>query len=670
MPRPSSTLVDFRNPPSQGPDEATITAAIQGCLGEVDLDTVTKKQVRALVEQRLQTTLTGEKKAFLDRQIDNELANMAYTTSYALLEALWDAGVRYVFANLGSDHPAVLEAIIKGQRERKDRFPRIITCPHEMVALSMADGYARVSGTPQCVLIHVDVGTQALGPAVHNASCGRTPVFIFAGLSPFTQEGELRGSRSEFIHWLQDVPDQKQIVAQYCRYTGELKTGKNVKQMVNRALQFATSAPKGPVYMVSGREILEEEIEPYTLDQKQWSPILSSALPQDAVEDLSRRLVTAKNPLVIVGYTGRQEKGVSELVKLADLIKGLRVLDTALSDMCFPADHPAYVGVKNGNEAITAADVILVADCDVPWIPTQCKPSPSAAIFHIDVDPLKQQMPVFYINSQATWRADTAIAFNQLNQHISNDISLMQTLESSDYQTRRTLLESIHEKRIHALAAQAATPPGADAPLNIPYLISQLRQACPKDTIWCIEAVSNSGIVSDHIQANLPGSWINSGGGGLGWSGGAALGIKLATEDENGGKLKGKFVCQIVGDGTYLFSVPSSVYWIARRYQIPVLTIVLNNRGWNAPRHSLLLVHPEGEGSRLSNEELNISFSPTPDYAGIAKAAAGDQLWANRAGSVEELAKKLPEAIEAVMNGTGALLEAQLNGRDGTFSEN
>lgn len=39
----------------------------------------------------------------------------------------------------------------------------------------------------------------------------------------------MRGSRTEYIHWIQDVPDQKQIVAQYCRYTGEIKTGKNVK---------------------------------------------------------------------------------------------------------------------------------------------------------------------------------------------------------------------------------------------------------------------------------------------------------------------------------------------------------------------------------------------------------------------------------------------------------
>jgi thiamine pyrophosphate-dependent acetolactate synthase large subunit-like protein len=98
-----------------------------------------------------------------------------------------------------------------------------------MVALSMADGYARLTNKPQCVIVHVDVGTQGLGAAVHNASCGRAPVLIFAGLSPYTIEGEQRGSRTEFIHWIQDVPDQKQIVAQYCRYTGEIKTGRTVK---------------------------------------------------------------------------------------------------------------------------------------------------------------------------------------------------------------------------------------------------------------------------------------------------------------------------------------------------------------------------------------------------------------------------------------------------------
>ncbi|RJE21434.1 chitin synthase [Aspergillus sclerotialis] len=73
--RPASTAFDFRAG-DRGPDELAITEAIRSCLAEVDLDSVTKKQVRAFVEQRLQTTLTGEKRAFLDRQIDTELANM------------------------------------------------------------------------------------------------------------------------------------------------------------------------------------------------------------------------------------------------------------------------------------------------------------------------------------------------------------------------------------------------------------------------------------------------------------------------------------------------------------------------------------------------------------------------------------------------------------------
>lgn len=83
----------------------------------------------------------------------------------------------------------------------------------------------------------------------------------------------------------------------------------------------------------------------------------------------------------------------------------------------------------------------------------------------------------------------------------------------------------------------------------------------------------------------------------------------------------------------------------------------------------MLLVHPSGDGSRATNEELNISFTPTPDYAGIAKAAAGGELWAGRAATVGELARLLPEAIKSVVNGTGAVLEAQLDGTDGKYVE-
>lgn len=531
----------------------------------------------------------------------------------------------------------------------------------------MADGYARLTGKPQCVIVHVDVGTQGLGAAVHNASCGRAPVLIFAGLSPYTIEGEMRGSRTEYIHWIQDVPDQKQIVSQYCRYTADIRSGKNVKQMVNRALKFATSDPQGPVYLVGAREVMEEEIEPYTVSPHSSKRVAPSALPAEGVELIASELAAAREPLVIVGYSGRDARGVKELVSLADTFQGVRVLDTGGSDLCFPGDHPASLGLRYGlHGAIKSADLVLVADCDVPWIPTQCKPKESAKIIHVDVDPLKQQMPVFYISAMATFRAESATAFKQINEYVSSNSQLKEFTNSDANKALGKQREDSFRKTRQATTAQAETPTGGpSASLNASYLVSQVRKTCPADTIWAIESVTLTPIVADQIAATLPNSWINCGGGGLGWSGGGALGIKLATDAAAGGTNKGKFVCQVVGDGTFLFSVPGSVYWIARRYNLPVLTIVLNNKGWNAPRKSMLLVHPNGDGSKATNEDLNISFAPSPDYPGVARAASGGHIWAGTAASVEELGRLLPEAVKSVSNGVGAVLEAQLDGQDG-----
>ena len=178
-----------------------------------------------------------------------------YTTSTALLEALAEAGVRYIFANLGSDHPGLIEALAQANAEaraalaggsggsspRGSRVPRLIVCPHETVALSAAHAYASMTGQPQAVFVHVDAGTQNLGGAVSNAMRGRVPVLIFAGAAPFTITGELPAGRNEFIHWIQDVPDQRGILRGYVKYDNEIRTGRNVKQLVHRALQLARS---------------------------------------------------------------------------------------------------------------------------------------------------------------------------------------------------------------------------------------------------------------------------------------------------------------------------------------------------------------------------------------------------------------------------------------------
>ncbi|HKC89667.1 MAG TPA: thiamine pyrophosphate-binding protein, partial [Blastocatellia bacterium] len=200
-----------------------------------------------------------------------------YTAGAALIEALHEAGVSFIFANLGSDHPAIVESLAEASATGRPA-PKLITCPNEMVALSAAHGFAQVTGRAQAVLVHVECGTQALAGALHNAAKGRVPVLIFAGASPFTQEGEMRGSRNEFIQWIQDVFDQRGLVRGYVKYDNEIRSGRNIKQMIFRALQFAHSDPKGPVYLMAAREVLEEEVPPVAASPENWPPLAPCAL--------------------------------------------------------------------------------------------------------------------------------------------------------------------------------------------------------------------------------------------------------------------------------------------------------------------------------------------------------------------------------------------------------
>jgi thiamine pyrophosphate-dependent acetolactate synthase large subunit-like protein len=103
------------------------------------------------------------------------------------------------------------------------------------------------------------------------------------------------------------------------------------------------------------------------------------------------------------------------MVELTNTIKGLRVLDTGGCGMCFPADHPSWLDFRfSVSPAIKTADVILVVDCDVPWINVHNTPNENARIFQIDLEPLKQMMPVFYIGALRRYRADSLMTIQQI----------------------------------------------------------------------------------------------------------------------------------------------------------------------------------------------------------------------------------------------------------------
>ncbi len=111
------------------------------------------------------------------------------------------------------------------------------------------------------------------------------------------------------------------------------------------------------------------------------------------------------------------------------------------------------------------------------------------------------------------------------------------------------------------------------------------------------------------------------------------IGTKLAAPD--------KTVVALCGDGSYMFSVPSTVHWMARQYRAPFLQVVYNNRGWAAPKFSALSVNTDGYAKRAN--DLDLAFDPPPDYADIAAAAGG--AYARTVKHASELEAAIAEAL-------------------------
>ncbi|KAI0369408.1 thiamine diphosphate-binding protein [Pilatotrama ljubarskyi] len=578
-----------------------------------------------------------------------------YTTASVFFKTLADAGITHAFVNWGSDHSAFLEDLHRQRTESGKTLIEIVTCPSEYVALSAAQGYAQVTGKPAAVIVHVDVGTQAMAGAVHNVDRGQSPVLIVAGSSPFTVHGELRGSRNEFIMWLQDVPDQPAIVRQYMRYTAQIQSGKNAAKVITRALQIATSQPKGPVYLWARREIMDEDVDDATVNDRiplsKWPSVTAGALTPNAVDTITAALTHADFPLIVTANPGRNTAAVPLLAELSNTL-GIGIISCAASSVAIPYSHPYYLGYFFGGKLpyLPDADVVLLLDVDVPWVDVNDNaPRAGAKVFVIDNDPLKRTFGWSHVDTDMLCTADAETALGQLVHAVR--ASDTNTYTAKVEARRQSLDASRTAWRAQLSHAETLLAPDGVKP-SVPFLLGALRTAVNAGTpsggrkvIWLNEAASASGLIWNHIGPEEPGSMFMSGGTSLGYILGGSIGASI------GAKVAGKgteLVVSITGDGNYLFGSPTSAYWVARKYDTPFLMIVLNNRGWFSPKYSMRSVHPDGLGSVASGEKLTVGFGQEDnvDYAGVAAAAGG--AWAKQVARADELKGVFEEAVRVV----------------------
>ncbi|KAL1742705.1 thiamine pyrophosphate enzyme, N-terminal TPP binding domain-containing protein [Schizophyllum fasciatum] len=606
-----------------------------------------------------------------------------YTTATLFLRTLADCGITHAFVNWGSDHPALLEELERERAEEGQTAVEVLTCPSEMAALSAAQGYGQASRKPAAVIVHTDVGTQALAGAVHNADKSRTPVLIFAGACPsVVDQNGVRGARNEWSMYTQDVHDQPAIVRQYMRFTAQIDTPKNTSQLIRRALQICTSEPQGPVYLWARREVMEAEIEEPApsspISMHRWPPIEPPALSESVAKRVAQALSSAQSPLIITSHLGRNPAAVDSLLALSILL-ALPIVATCPTVVNTPFSHPyfcklTYLAPGTHCPLIRRADVILVLDADIAWIPaTHEVPSALARVFVLNsADPLNTNVGYWHLDAELVAKADAATALEQIFAEVRALDSVARTVGKPILRTKAVLDRGKRKAKMHGdyVAALDAEEARAGGALSVANVLGALRGALEgKRALVLNEGVSNYTAVWEHLRPEVPGSHFTSGGSSLGWALGAAVGVHLGkTIAAVSGDEEARFdiVVAVVGDGAFMFGAPSASYWMARRYDTPYLTVILNNGGWKSPKLSMLGVYPDGYGSRTpSAERLSTGFGPDyPDYSQIAIAASGNSAWGRRVGgetSIQDMKDLLSEAVKVVIDeGRSAVLDVQI----------
>ncbi len=571
----------------------------------------------------------------MDQVTDKSALATTDMSAEAFLGRLAERGVEYVFANAGTDFAPIIEAVSRNSGGRK--FPRFVTAPHENLAMAMANGYYRITGKPAAVMVHVTVGTGNTINMLMNMARDSVPVMLCAGRTPITETGHI-ASRNGAIHWGQESFDQGGMVREFVKWDYELRSGQPVGALVDRALDIAMSEPRGPVYMCLPREVLADEAVPMRRDNVRPLGISVPVPSQQAIDEAAALIKKASYPLIITSALGRSVEGFNALAALCE-DHAIPVIQVNATDLNLATDHPMCLGFPvDPGPQLNQADVVIVLNSGVPWMPRMAKPKPSTKVIHIGMDPLVARHPFREYEADLVIGGDSVAGVKMLREALG---------KRGAHDARRKTIAAARDEMKKAndkLIAQVQH----ETPIHPAWLAHCINEAKAKDAI----IVNELGTSPARLDLTEPRSFIGTSlAGGLGAALGSALGAKLAAPNRE--------VIVAMGDGSYMFGNPTPYHFVQRSENLPILTIVANNHSWLAVKQSTLAVYPDGAASKANNMPIQ-DLNPSPAFEKVQESCGG------YGESVEDPAKlpaALKRALEKVRAGIPALLNVHTQGR-------
>jgi acetolactate synthase-1/2/3 large subunit len=544
------------------------------------------------------------------------------TAAEAWLGLLAARGVEYLFANGGTDFAPVVEAYAKGQKLGW-KLPQVVIVPHENMGVAMAHGYTMVTGRPQAMMVHVGVGTANALNGLINASRVNVPIFFTAGRTPLTESGALPAARNNYIHWAQEHFDQGGMLREFMKWDYELRHAEQVETVIDRALAIARSEPQGPVYVTLPREVLASPFSTPFGAKPTMVPATPPAADPAALEQAAQLLGNAQNPLLITANGGRTTESSRAIEQLAQAM-AVPVIHYRPRYFALSTEHPMHCG-WDPHPLLKDADVVLVVDCDVPWIPKEGGPKTDAKVIHIGPDPLFSRYPLRGFRTDIALTGAIAPTLDALWRSAQKQAPSVKQIEAR----RKTLTElsdAIRKKYRGGLEPMPKAITGK-------WLSACINKLLDERAIL----INEYPTVLEEIVIEHPGRYFgNSSAGGLGWGLGAALGAKLATPD--------KTVICALGDGSYMFGNPTAGHYVSEAMHLPVLFIIANNARWAAVHRSTLATYPKGFASQRKDPPF-ATLEPSPRFEHVIQASGGH---GERVEQPKDLMPALERALKVV----------------------
>jgi benzoylformate decarboxylase len=532
--------------------------------------------------------------------------------SQAYLEVAAAHGVDYVFGLPGTSGQEFIGTIAD---QEKIRF---ILALHETCVVSMADGYARVSGRPSLAQLSTLPGTANAVGALYDAYRDRSPVVVTSTNVDTRIAG--RDSHTE-------GKDLIELTKQFTKWSCEVHRADRIPELLNRAFKVAATPPTGPVYLSLPSNLLGEPINVTNPETQRFRVVSRMAGDPDALKEAARFLAEARRPLIVAGSGVAKTGAIEELVKLAEMVAAPVVMEPRYSFLSFPTTHPYSFQIAERQPTFDLPvwgepDLVFAIGCrlireyrylEVPPI------KPTTRCVHIEEDPWEIGK-VFPIDLGIV--ADPKSALSALI-----EIFPAFAVEGNDSR-KAERIKCLQKAKVQERAElENRVKQGWDAtPINAARLMRTMDKLIEQDALIVNESPTSKDILMANFQFTSARSYFsNSSAGYLGWGLGAAIGAVLASPNRR--------VVACLGDGSAMFGIQG--LWTLAKYRVPLKVIVFNNRAYMAVKNQFR--GPE-ERIRLAAEMGAELSGPEINFARLAETFG---IFGQR---VEE-----PGAIEAVL---------------------